>query len=103
MVVQFVERQELNMAKSLQQDSEGNIINDVETQKNQKGYDNYEADNTKKQREMDAKDAKFKDTVKSGVDKVRGALGFKKGGSVSSASKRADGIAVKGKTRGRIV
>jgi hypothetical protein len=29
--------------------------------------------------------------------------GFKKGGSVSSASKRADGCAVKGKTRGRIV
>ena len=29
--------------------------------------------------------------------------GMKKGGKVSSASKRADGIAVKGKTRGRIV
>jgi len=28
---------------------------------------------------------------------------YKKGGSVSSASKRADGIAVKGKTRGRMV
>jgi hypothetical protein len=28
---------------------------------------------------------------------------FKKGGSVSSASKRADGIAVKGKTKGRMV
>lgn len=28
---------------------------------------------------------------------------FKKGGSVSSASKRADGIAMKGKTRGRMV
>jgi len=27
---------------------------------------------------------------------------YKKGGSVSSASKRADGIAVKGKTRGKI-
>lgn len=31
------------------------------------------------------------------------AAGMKKGGSVSSASKRADGIAVKGKTRGRMV
>jgi hypothetical protein len=29
--------------------------------------------------------------------------GMKKGGKVSSASKRADGIAVKGKTRGKIV
>ncbi len=28
---------------------------------------------------------------------------YKRGGKVSSASKRADGIAVKGKTRGRIV
>jgi hypothetical protein len=28
---------------------------------------------------------------------------FKKGGTVSSASKRADGCAVKGKTRGRII
>jgi hypothetical protein len=30
-------------------------------------------------------------------------LGMKKGGKVSSASKRADGIAVKGKTKGRII
>ena len=30
-------------------------------------------------------------------------MGMKKGGKVSSASKRADGIAVKGKTRGRMV
>jgi hypothetical protein len=28
---------------------------------------------------------------------------FKAGGKVSSASKRADGIAIKGKTRGKIV
>ena len=28
---------------------------------------------------------------------------YKKGGSVSSASKRADGIAIKGKTKGRMV
>jgi hypothetical protein len=31
------------------------------------------------------------------------STGMKKGGKVSSASKRADGIAVKGKTKGRIV
>ena len=30
-------------------------------------------------------------------------LGLKKGGKVSSASKRADGIASRGKTRGRMV
>ena len=31
------------------------------------------------------------------------AHAYKKGGSVSSASKRADGCAVRGKTRGKIV
>jgi hypothetical protein len=35
--------------------------------------------------------------------KVNKALGMKKGGSVSSASKRADGCCVKGKTRGKMV
>ena len=34
---------------------------------------------------------------------VGGYKSYKKGGKVSSASKSADGIAVKGKTRGRIV
>jgi hypothetical protein len=87
------------MAKPLQQDSEGNIVNDVETKKTQKGYANYEADNAKKQREMETKDAKFKETIKSGVEKIRGVMGMKKGGSASS---RADGIAMKGKTKGKI-
>jgi hypothetical protein len=35
--------------------------------------------------------------------KVNKALGMKKGGMVSSASKRADGCAIKGKTKGRMV
>lgn len=33
---------------------------------------------------------------------IKLATSFKKGGSVSSASKRADGIATKGKTRGKM-
>ena len=33
----------------------------------------------------------------------KAALGMKKGGKVSSASKRADGCAVRGKTKGRMV
>ena len=33
-------------------------------------------------------------------DAVRGQRGYAKGGSVGSASKRADGIATKGKTKG---
>jgi hypothetical protein len=39
----------------------------------------------------------------SGQAKVNKALGMKKGGMVSSASKRADGCAIKGKTKGRMV
>ena len=36
------------------------------------------------------------------IDKIRSAIGIKKGGKVkSSASKRADGIATKGFTKGR--
>jgi hypothetical protein len=34
---------------------------------------------------------------------MRRAMGMKSGGSVSSASKRADGCAIKGKTRGKMV
>ena len=84
------------MGKPLQQDESGNIMNDVETKKTQKGYANYEADNAKKQKEMETKDAKFKETIKSGVEKIRGVMGMKKGGTASS---RADGCAIRGKTR----
>tara|TARA_R110000868_G_scaffold161635_1_gene392353 strand:+ start:14 stop:373 length:360 start_codon:yes stop_codon:yes gene_type:complete len=34
---------------------------------------------------------------------AKGVRGYAKGGSVGSASKRADGIAMKGKTKGKIV
>lgn len=40
---------------------------------------------------------------RSAVDIAKERLGMKKGGSVGSASKRADGIAQKGKTKGRMV
>ena len=40
---------------------------------------------------------------KMGYMKKGGKVGYKKGGKVSSCSKRADGIAMKGKTRGRMV
>jgi hypothetical protein len=86
------------MVTKAQQQDDGTVV-DSETKKSQKGYANYEADNAKKQREMETKDAKFKETIKTGVEKVRGVLGFKSGGSVSSASKRADGCAIRGKTR----
>mgnify|MGYP003346941174 FL=1 len=91
------------MAKPLQQDEEGRIINDTETAKTQKGYANYEKQQQEAQRKLESEDAKFKDTIKSGVEKVRGFMGMKKGGKVSSASKRADGCAMRGKTKGRMV
>jgi hypothetical protein len=42
-------------------------------------------------------------TVSGGPPPNYGGMTMKKGGSVSSASKRADGIATKGKTRGKYI
>ena len=86
------------MATKAQQNDDGTVSDSV-TKETQKGYANYESENAKKQREMETKDAKFKESVKSGVEKVRGFIGMKSGGKVSSASKRADGCAIRGKTR----
>jgi hypothetical protein len=91
------------MAKPLQQDSEGNIINDTVTQENQKGYANYEANLKKQQEEMrekDKTDNKYMNLLRSGMDMLsRPVVKKAKGGSVKSASSRADGCAVRGKTR----
>jgi hypothetical protein len=48
---------------------------------------------------------KMKAAYREAFGNIRKALGFKSGGAVkvSSASKRADGCAVKGKTRGKMV
>ena len=72
--------------KPLQQDEEGNIINDVQTKKNQQGYANYEAEQARKQAERE-KPKPVKPVAKA------------KGGMVGSASKRADGCCIRGKTR----
>ena len=61
---------------------------------------------------QEAERAKMLDNIKKSMSgpnvpgeykKKGGAVKYKKGGSVSSASKRADGCAVKGKTKGRII
>jgi hypothetical protein len=55
-------------------------------------------------RKLTPSDAKIKTGIEEFDDiPVRKIKYLKKGGSVSSASKRADGCAVKGKTRGRMV
>jgi len=43
------------------------------------------------------------DYLKSKASGIKKSLGLKSGGKVSSASSRADGIAQRGKTKGRIV
>jgi len=56
--------------------------------------------------ELKTKDTGDKNEVELKGQKIKGyenAKPMKKGGSVSSASKRADGIATKGKTKGRII
>ena len=41
--------------------------------------------------------------TRSVSDRIRSAMGMKSGGSVSSASSRADGCATKGKTKGTMI
>jgi len=92
------------MGKPLQQDSEGRIMDDAVTKETQKGYANYEADLKKRQEEMTSKDAKTKNRMESLMEAGMGLLGRPvekkaKGGSVKSASARADGCCIRGKTR----
>jgi hypothetical protein len=87
------------MAKPLQQDEEGKIINDKETAKTQKGYANYEKEQQSAQKEIETKDAKAKETATKLLEFGSKLIGKKAGGKVSSASSRADGCAIRGKTK----
>lgn len=86
------------MATKSQQLDDGTVV-DSETTKAQKGYANYEKDQQEAQKKMETRDAEMKQKFKTSVEKIRGVIGMKSGGSVSSASKRADGCAIRGKTR----
>jgi hypothetical protein len=91
------------MATKAQQNDDGTVSDPVTTA-TQKGYANYEADLKKRQEEMNSKDAKTKSRMESlmkfGSDLLSRPVEKKaKGGKVSSASKRADGCAIRGKTR----
>ena len=91
------------MGKPLQQDSEGRIMGDTETEKTQKGYSNYERDLEKRQAEMTSKDAKTKENymklMEAGMNMLGRPVNKAKGGKVKSASARADGCCIRGKTR----
>ena len=68
---------------------------DAEIKRESRGIEkpaNFDAIQESKQ---DAKDAADRKKISD--------MGYKKGGSVSSASKRADGCCIKGKTRGKMV
>jgi phage shock protein A len=68
-----------------------------------------EEQNEKAKKEMAEQDAKYPNTTQAKVnrmvDKIKPSAPVKKakGGMISSASKRGDGCAIKGKTRGRMV
>jgi len=86
----------LTMAtKSTQMDDEGRV-NDSETQKTQKGYESYEREQSDAQRKLEERDRRMIEGARKVKEKIKSVLPFKKGGSASS---RADGCAVRGKTR----
>jgi hypothetical protein len=92
------------MVTKAQQNDDGTVSDPVTTA-TQKGYANYEADLKKRQEEMTSKDAKAKRQAESMLEAGMSLLKSRpiekkaKGGKVSSASKRADGCAIRGKTR----
>ena len=60
------------------------------------------AEEARKMREQGMKE-KRESAKPKGIASDDEDIGYKKGGTVSSASKRADGCVMKGKTRGRFV
>jgi hypothetical protein len=86
------------MATKPMQDDEGNVM-DAQTRKNQQGFENYEREQSDAQRRREAKDELVMEKARKVKEKIKSVLPFKKGGMVSSASKRADGCAIRGKTK----
>jgi hypothetical protein len=86
------------MATKSQQLDDGTVV-DSETTKSQKGYANYEKDQQEAQKKMETRDAEVKQKFKTSVEKIRGVLGLKKGGSVSKADMQKAGFYDKGTTK----
>jgi CO/xanthine dehydrogenase Mo-binding subunit len=79
----------------------GSALRDAVSQiKAQGGFDSGLSNVPKTQVNLNLIDDKFEKLKKGGKVKAKKMA---KGGSVSSASKRADGIAKKGKTKGRMI
>ena len=88
--------------KPLQMDDEGRVM-DEETRKNQKAYEAYEREQSDAQRKLEERDKRMIEGARKVKEKIKSVLPFKHGGKVSSASKRADGCAIRGKTKGKMV
>jgi hypothetical protein len=88
------------MATKAQQNEDGTVSDPVTTE-TQKGYANYEKDLQEAQKKREAK-SKMESMLGAGMNllKSRPIEKKAKGGMIkSSASKRADGCAIRGKTR----
>ncbi len=88
------------MATKTQQNEDGTVSDPVTTE-TQKGYANYEKDLQEAQKKREAK-SKMESMLEAGMSllKSRPVEKKAKGGMIkSSASKRADGCAIRGKTR----
>ncbi len=86
------------MVTKAQQNDDGTVSDPVTTE-TQKGYANYEKDLQEAQKKREAK-SKMESLMKMGSDLLSRPVEKKaKGGKVSSASKSADGCAIRGKTR----
>ena len=89
------------MAKDKQSESskldQKNEAMDKAQEEGRKRYEKQEEEDNKAPRKAAS------EAVGKAVDFVKKGLGMKSGGSVKSASSRGDGIATKGKTRGRMV
>jgi len=87
------------MATKAQQNDDGTVSDPVTTE-TQKGYANYEKDLQEAQKKRESK-SKMESMFEAGMNllKSRPVEKKAKGGKVSSASKRADGCAIRGKTR----
>lgn len=80
-------------------------ITDEGTMKTQKGYDAYQAEGVKKQKELESRDQRVKEDARKLMDygKEMMKTPVKKMAKGGSASSRADGCAIRGKTKGTIV
>jgi len=84
--------------KPLQMDDEGRVT-DEKTREAQRGYEAYEKEQSDAQRRLEERDKRMIEGARKVKEKIKSVMPFKKGGSASS---RADGCCVRGKTKGKM-